>query len=271
MRWIALAGLAAGAALVVLAVGRSRSDRNIRTLWSELAAQGDGEPFQPGMVADLPDPARRLLLRAIAPGTPLARSAELEMRGEIRLAPERDPLTLRAGQVLAPPDGFIWRAQAWRGLLRIGGFDRYGRGEGEVRWLLWGLVPVVRAVGPEVTRSAAGRLAMEAVLFPPALLPGRGAVWEPVDAGQARFRLTVGDETVTTTVVVDPEGRPLRASAMRWSEDAGPGYDLFAVELGGELRSGGYTIPSELAAGWRLGQEDEFRFFRATLERAVFR
>jgi hypothetical protein len=40
---------------------------------------------------------------------------------------------------------------------------------------------------------------------------------------------------------------------------------------GGELRAGGYTIPSRIEAGWSLGEADEFRFFEATLDRAEFR
>lgn len=261
----------AGAALALLIPGCSRAERDVRSLWAELTLEGEGERFDPEMVADLPEPARRMLVRAIAPGTPLARSVELEMRGDIRLDPERDPLPLVAEQILAPPEGFVWRARAGAGTMRISGFDRYGRGAGETRFALWGILPVVRARSEDVTRSAAGRLAMEAVLLPSALLPGRGVTWEEIDEARARFRMTVGSETVATTVEVDGDGRPIRASAMRWSEDAGPGYDPFVVELGGELEAGGYRIPATIEAGWRLGTPDENRFFRATLERAVFR
>jgi hypothetical protein len=227
--------------------------------------------FEPEMVNDLPEPARRFLLRAIAPGTPLARSVDLTMHGTLRLAPDRDPVPFVAEQHLAPPDAFVWRARTRGGLLRIRGFDRYGNGEGEMRWRLWGLIPVVRARGPDVTRSAAGRLAMEAVLIPSTLVPGRGVTWDEFDDQRTRFRMTVGDETVETTLEVDPEGRPIRVSAMRWSERAGPGYEPFVVELAGELRADGYTIPSRISAGWSLGDEGEFRFFEATLDQARFR
>lgn len=271
MRWTALAGLVMGATAVVAASARILSERHLRDLQTELTLEGHGETFVPATVEHLPGPARRFLLRAIDPGTPLARSVELQMRGEIRLAPDREFTPMRAEQILAPPEGFIWRAETTGGPMRIQGFDRYGRGKGEMRWLLWGLVPVVRARGSDVTRSAAGRLAMEAVLLPSSLLPGRGAIWEAVDETRVRYRTTVGTETVITTLEVDPEGRPRRASALRWSDAAGPGHALFVVELGGELESGGYRIPSTVRAGWEFGPGNEFRFFRATLERAVFR
>lgn len=65
--------------------------------------------FDPAMVAGLPEPARRWLTHVIAPGTPLWRSVELSMVGQIRLGSWR-PFT--ATQVLAPPKGYIWAANA---------------------------------------------------------------------------------------------------------------------------------------------------------------
>jgi hypothetical protein len=58
-----------------------------RAEWTRLAepATGRAERFDPALVAELPEPARRWLTHAIAPGVPLARSVELSMRGEIRL------------------------------------------------------------------------------------------------------------------------------------------------------------------------------------------
>lgn len=181
---------------------------------------------------------------------------------------------MSAQQILAPPQGFVWRARAASGVMRIHGFDLYADDRGAMRWKLWGVVPVGSATGRDIDRSAAGRLAMESILMPAVLVPGRGATWEAVDDSRARFHLTVGKQTVVTTLEVDPQGRPLSASALRWLADArpdGPGYDIFAVEFEGDFVAGGYTIPRRIVAGWRLGQEDEFRFFDATLDNARFR
>jgi hypothetical protein len=261
------------AGALALLGGCGSGDRPVQALRQELDGTPEAGTFDPGMVADLPEPARRFLLRAIEPGTPLARSVELEMHGTIRLDADRDPLPMTATQVLAPPTGFVWQARTAGGLMRIRGYDRYGQGEGEMRWHLWGLIPVMRATGEDTDRSAAGRLAMEAVLLPSALLPQRGARWEAVDDSTARFHLTVGRETVATTLRVDAEGRPVRASAMRWRGDAGPGggYVRFDVEMEGEASSDGYRIPARVQAGWELGEPDEFRFFDATLDRVTFR
>lgn len=259
-------------AVVPALPGCGQERREISSLWDELRGTGDPALFSPDMVADLPEPARRFLSRAIAPGTPLATSVEVEMHGEILLDPDGDPVPMTARQILAPPAGFIWRARAGRGLMRISGHDRYGRGAGELRWRLFGIIPVMTATGPDVTRSAAGRLAMEAVLMPAALLPARGVRWEPVDENTARFHMTVGEEVVVTAVTVDTEGRPRRVSAMRWRGDTADdaAYHRFDVELEGELTADGYTIARHVRAGWNLGEPDEFRFFSATVDQAAF-
>jgi len=286
---------AAPAVLLLLALpGCGRFDRGPAGHWDELARPGTGPlvHFDPAMVEGLPDPARRLLLWSIEPGTPLARTAEVSMSGTIVLDPARGPIPMEAVQILTPPVGFIWSARTHGGLMRIRGYDRFSQGEGEMRWKLFGLIPVMRATGADVTRSAAARLLMEGVMVPAYLVPAppvlappvpapeAGAAerpqadhggtprWEAVDDRHARYRATVAGEEVVTTVEVDPDGRPLRAWAERWNEGA---YERFQVELSGEITSGGYRIPSRVQAGWRLGDPDEFRFFDATLTRLEYR
>ena len=69
--------------------------------------------FDPAMTAGLPEPARRWLGHAIAPGTPLWSSAELTMHGQIKLGRWR-PFTAR--QVLTPPGGYTGRPRpGWPG------------------------------------------------------------------------------------------------------------------------------------------------------------
>jgi hypothetical protein len=56
--------------------------------------------FDPAELDGLPEPARRHLTQAIAPGAPLATSARLRMRGSIKVGRW---LPFRARQVLSPP------------------------------------------------------------------------------------------------------------------------------------------------------------------------
>jgi hypothetical protein len=273
-RWLSVIPLAAAGGVLALWTARTRQEQAVDALWRELQAPGAGEVFDAAMVDGLPPPAQRYLRHAIAPGTPLARSVRLTMHGTLRLQPGGDALPMRAEQVLAPPAGFIWRARVGRGALRFRGFDRYGHGQGRMRWWMWGLAPIVRAGGVDVTRSAAGRLGGEAIFVPAALLPARGAAWEAVDDSTARVRLTVDGEPVTTTLRIGADGRLRHASLMRWRDDAGggaPGYVRFDVELSGERTFGGYTVPARMHVGWRLGEADAFPFFDATVDSAEYR
>ena len=251
-------------------VGCDRFDHGDGAHWDELSGLEPGPPFELAMIADLPEPAQRFLAWSIAEGTPLARSVGLEMEGTIVLDPERGSIPIEAEQVLAPPEGFIWSAGTTGGWMRIRGFDRFVDGRGEMRWKLFGLIPVMTATGSDVTRSAAARLLMESVMVPSALVPRADLDrfrWEAVDAEHALFEATVAGETVRTTLQVAEDGRPVRAWADRWNEGQ---YERFQVELSGEHRVGGYRLPRHVRAGWRPGEPDELWFFDAELTRASF-
>ena len=136
-----------------------RAARHVRGQWKSLAnVHGTGQRFHATLAEDLPPAARRWITHAVAENTPLARVVRLEMRGQIRL---RAWWSFTATQILAPGDGFIWAATAKVGGLPILGYDRFTDGSGEMRWRLGGLIPVMSAHGPDVTASAAGRLAGE--------------------------------------------------------------------------------------------------------------
>ncbi len=91
-----------------------RGARPVRRDWHDLAEPAASPAtFDSAMQTGLPEAARRWLGHAISPGTPMWRSVELSMRGEIRLGRWR---SFTARQVLAPPDGYIWAATlGWTG------------------------------------------------------------------------------------------------------------------------------------------------------------
>src|SRR4051794_8127635 len=81
--------------------------------WALLQAQTkDAQESDPVQAGHLPEPARRGVLHAIAPGTPLLRAVVLDTHGSIRLSSWRD---FRAQQVLLPMEGFVWSATAHLG------------------------------------------------------------------------------------------------------------------------------------------------------------
>jgi hypothetical protein len=235
--------------------------------------------FDPAMTAGLPEAARRWLGHAIAPGTPLWSSAELTMHGQIKLGRWR-PFTAR--QVLTPPGGYSWAATARLAGLPVTGYDRLGTGQpgagksgaggGEMRWRLLRLIPVLTASGPDVTRSARGRLAGEIALIPTAF---RHAAWSQAEcANTAIATWQFGDDTEAAELRVRRSGRLAEIRVNRWGNPGGAPFGRypFGVRVEAESTFGGITIPSVLRAGWWWGtdRQHEGEFFRAEITGAVF-
>jgi hypothetical protein len=220
------------------------------------------ETFDPAAIMGLPEPARRWLGHAIAPGTPLWGRAELTMRGQIKLGRWR-PFTAR--QVLTPPDGYIWAARTRLAGLPVTGYDRLGAGAGEMRWRLLRLIPVLNESGPDVTRSACGRLAGEIVLIPTAF---RRATWSRGEhASTAVATWQFGDDTEAAELRVGRSGRLAEVRVNRWGNPGGAPFGRypFGVRVEAEARFGGIAIPSVFRAAW-----GESEFFRAEITGAEF-
>jgi uncharacterized protein DUF6544 len=221
--------------------------------------------FTDGELDGLPTPVRRYLQTAIAPGTPLARAAQLRMRGKIKLGRW---LPFRAGEILAPHRGFRWNARVAGGL--ISGFDSYLAGRGQMRWKLLGLIPVMRTEGPDVTRSAAARAAGEAGWVPTSLLPRFGVRWSATDDHHIAARYRIDDVDIDLRVVLDDDARPVSWAFDRWGDPTNTGswgWHPFGAAVGGYVTFDGVTVPGTGLAGWFFGTQrwSEGVFFRYTL------
>ena len=224
-----------------------RAARSRRTDWIRLATGTSADPFTAERTAGLPEPARRWLTHAIAPGTPLWSSVELTMHGEIRLGTWRP---FHARQILAPPSGFIWAASARIAGLPVVGFDRCSDNSGEMRWRLLGLVPVLGAHGPDVTRSAGGRLAAEGLTLLPTSFPN--ATWTDDDGPDTAVgTMAIGDDQESVRLRVGPEGQLRDVLLRRWGKPGGHPYGRypFGVTVHSERTVSGITIPATFAAG----------------------
>jgi hypothetical protein len=226
-----------------------------------------GPPFRAADVGGLPEPVRRWLLHAVADGTPAGRGAELRTHGEIRIG-RWTPFT--AVQRLSVADGFVWAATARPLGLPILGFDRWTRGTGEMRWRLFGVVPVLSSRGEDVSRSAAGRLAGELLIMLPTAALGPEVHWRSHDGHRAVAVVRMGDVEHEVTLTVGPDGALTELVMSRW----GPlghgsfGAQPFGVTLHGELSAGGITVPRRITAGWHYGTDrwPEGQFIRSTVD-----
>ena len=135
---------------------------SLEELWN--ASSSSERVFQPDQLLHFPEAARRYLNHAIAPGTRLASAVRLQMHGEIKL---RGWLPFTAEQVIRLDEndqgdrGMIWKATTRMYSIPISGSDRMVDGVGAMRWKLLGIFPVMVASGPDITRSAIGRVQVE--------------------------------------------------------------------------------------------------------------
>lgn len=246
------------------------SELSLDQLWD--AAPSDERAFEAGRMAGLPVAARRYLAHAIAPGTRLASAVRLRMHGEIKL---RAWLPFEAEQVIRRDRGMIWQAAVRMRGLPVRGSDRLLDGRGAMRWKLLGLIPVMTASGPDVTRSAAGRLAAELIWLPSAL-SGDDMSWTAPDWSHARASLAVQGNLVELALAVGGSGRLESLRMQRWGNPEGAGFHF--ADFGGvvedEAAFGGYTVPTRLRIGWYFGTgrfESAGEFFRVTVDEARYR
>ena len=132
----------------------------------------------------------------------------------------------------------------------------------------------MQADGADLSRSARGRLAIEAIMNPASLLPQRGVVWEAIDEESVRATLPIDGESFTLTLTVKPDGRLHSVVMERWgnlTEDGHYAHIPFGVEVLEERTFGGYTIPVRVHVGWWYGTDHYFDFFHSMIQRAEFR
>jgi hypothetical protein len=242
--------------------------------WERLAQLAVSRPaFDPAMTESLPEPARRWLTHVITPGKPLAQVAVLDMHGYIRLGRW---IRFRAVQLQAPPAGFIWAARAHFGPAWIGGFDRYIDGTGEMRWRLLSRIPVMSATGPDIDRSAAGRVALDALMVPTAWLQ-EAVTWRAGDNDDTVVaEWHVDNQTLPVTLTVGPDGALRSLTMPRWAAPRGHPWDEYPIggTFADETNFDGIRLSRTMRAGYFYGTDKwdspAGEFFRAEITRARF-
>lgn len=243
------------------------------TLVRALEAPGGGAAFDPAALEGLPEGARRYLAGAIAPGTPLAGSATLSMKGRFHVGGAGAWAPFTAEQALSP-EGFLWRAEMGEGARRVKGGDYYYKGSARVLFRAWGFFTVIRLEDPNTTRSSAGRLAGELVMLPSALLPREGVRWLEAEPGVAVAEVKVGEETARLRIALREDASPARLDYDRWGLDPrteAPASVPFRVDFAEARTFGGYRIPGGYSAGWAPAGAAFQPFIEAEIAGATFR
>jgi len=243
--------------------------------WATLAAEPAAEPpvFDPTTLRGLPSPAQRFLARALPAGVRLSSRVELDMEGEIKLGGRWFGFT--AEQILRAEVGFVWAPVVGGRLWRFVGADALGPDDARIEFRLHGRIPIVRGSGPDIRRSAQGRLAAETVAWlPQALAPQSGARWVGVDDERAIVTIRAAGVDVDVNVSVDDDGQICSLGLQRWKDSAKP--PVYA-SFGGSVESSfvadnGVRIAGHGAVGWswNTSQESDEVFFRYRITSADF-
>ena len=228
--------------------------------YDSLLEAADGS-FSPAELEGLPGPVQGYFRAAIEPGTPLARTALIAMRGRLRIGRW---LPFRGAEVLTPHRGFVWWARV-AGV--ISGSDRYLDGVGELDWKLGGLVRVMHASGRDLSRSAAARAAAEAAWLPMTLLPRFGVEWAAPEDTRIEARYAIDDEPMHVRYELTDGGLIRSVVFDRWGDPDGTsswGLWPFGGEFTSHATFGGVTIPDAGRMGWHYGTDrwDDGEFFR---------
>jgi len=242
---------------------------SLEDLWD--SARPGTQVFDPARVSGLPAGARLFLEHRLAAGTPLASAVRLRMRGEIKLKGWH-PFT--AEQVIHWNRGMIWRATVRMFGMPIRGGDFFLDGRGAMRWRLFGILPLVDASGPDISRSAADRVNIESVWLPSALC-GEGVSWT-AEAHRLHADFTAHGERAGIEYLVDSKGGLETVCMERWGNPDGGEfrYLRFGALVEEEGVFSGYTIPTRMRIGWRFGDggfDQDGEFFRVTIEDARYR
>jgi hypothetical protein len=245
-------------------------DLSLDDLWN--SAPSSDRTFHPTQISLLPEVARRYLEHAITPGTSLRTSVRLRMHGEIK---RKGWLPFTAEQVIGQGRDLISRATMRSKMSTIRRFDRFVDGEGAMRWKLFGLFPVMTASGPEIRRSAAGRVQGESIWLP-SILCGDGVSWTADDSFQPVAHFTVRTDSQPLSLTIDNKGGLRSVKLRRWGNPEGS--EFHDATFGGVVEEegvfGGYTIPTRVRIGWYFGT-DRFKqdgeLFRAMVDDAQYR
>lgn len=241
-------------------------------LWQARPTAGPtlAEEVLQSRIARLPELARCYLCTSLGIDRPLPSAVRLAMHGQIRLG-RWCPFV--GEEVLTMSGALFWYARTHYYSFPVLGYDSFSDGAGALDWRLLGMLPLARADGPDVARSAAGRAAAEAVWLP-SRLAGPAVQWAQTEEGALLVRLPAGADIVPLRLVPDEEARLREVSMMRWGNPEGGafGWHPFGGRVTAWERFGGIRLPSRLEVGWLEadGTLGAGAFFRVTIDDAVF-
>lgn len=222
--------------------------------------------FASQRLAALDEPVRRYFTHAISEGAPLTAAVRLTMHGRIKVGTWL-PFTAEQD---CDGHSFTWRARiGWKTVTALTVTDRFANGTGSTQGRLFGRVTLFDTSDQNTARSAAGRTALESVVFAPTtVLPDLGVTWHADSTDVIVAERELFPERPQVWVRIDDHGAVRSVWAQRW----GPirrhtfGYLPCGGVVHAERRFGDIVVPSRITVGWRIGTDHFTPFFRTEID-----
>ncbi len=223
-------------------------------------------PFDPplttlitdALLDELPAPVQRYLRWTGLVGQSWLDSARVSQEGRFRMSAERDWMPMTAEQTFTTdPPGFEWNARfTMFGLPLLSAQDRYSQGQGHMYGKLAGLFTVFDDRTEQLTLGAMTRYLSELIWLPAAFLQD-AITWEAIDDRSATVCFSDAGRTVSGTMHIDEDGRPVAFTAERYREVNGE-YELtpWSTPCLAYGKLGGLNLPVRGQAIWHLPDGD---------------
>lgn len=218
------------------------------------------------LLKSYPKPVQRFFAYHLPKGIPQNDFNVVPLRGLISLASWSN---FSSVLYINPLKGFCWKAVVWMGIIPVNGYDFFFDGQGAMNWTVMKYIPVLKAEGPDTSRSAEGRALMESC-FAPHTLIHPDVNWEVVSENEITATWKIHRETTPVHFVIGNNGSLKQAFIQRWGNPEESNvfdYHSFGVNIEQESFHGGVVIPTKGNAGWWFGSEKYKRgeFFRFKL------
>jgi hypothetical protein len=204
----------------------------------------------------------RALVLPKGAGTP--RRLRLTQIGEMVRRPGDRRLQFSAVQEYAVDRvEFEWRAAFGPNrLVRLSVVDGYLEGVGWLTARVWGLIPVVRAAGPEVDRGEAMRYLAELPWVPHAIGSNPDLSWRALEDGSVEVSTLVGGRAASVRLSLDQKGLIRSATGIRPRLAGKTTIETpFVGRFGDYVELGGIRIPRSAELSWEL-PEGPFTYWR---------
>ncbi len=228
--------------------------------------------IEPSDLDACPDNVKNYLKRVGVVGQQRKVTAHILHAGEFRMKPKQKWFSIQGNYKfnLEEPS-FTWHAVIKLfPLIFVSVKDEYNNGIGRSLVKLLSLFTIGDQTGKEINESSLGRLLIEFIMIPTALVPSERLKWHAVSTHQARVTLRNNGIEVSAVFEFGPDGLPLNTRIDRYGNFEGRMTKKPFVCIFSKYKTmGGLLIPSDIIGGWDLGNEI-FNWFHFVIKTVRF-